>query len=186
MFSKLCRPFRWWSRQIEFSITARTHCLAHRQSDKAPLFTQDIKRTNTCSKWGRRGRRLRYFICLIVSDYPASFRAIISPTPNPYLAAQCDSGCEVCPHLHGPRSRFTATNGAVCWQGRCTVFGSPRGRRANTLTVGSNVKHRVWTQAFSFQPCPIRRNSQETPRHSQARTSWVFRFKLFLFLFFVR
>lgn len=62
------------------------HCLAHQQSDKAALFTPDIKRTNICSKWLKRALRLRYFIFLIVSDYLASFRAITADS-EPYFLA---------------------------------------------------------------------------------------------------
>lgn len=91
VFDKLSRPFRWQSQQIEFYITTQMHCLAHQQSDKAALFTPDIKRTNICSKWLKRALRLRYFIFLIVSDYLASFRAITADS-EPYFLAWCNNG----------------------------------------------------------------------------------------------
>lgn len=187
MFAKSSGPFRWEPQQIEFYITTRTHCLAHQQSEKAPLFTQDIKRTNRCSEWVKRGPRCRYFIFLIVCDYLASFRVIILLTRNLYLLAWRNSGGKALSYLHRPGSKFITTNDTICRQGRCTVFNSPRGRHANILIVGSNVKRKIQTHTFLWdQPCPLLRNSRETLRQSQARTREVLRFKLFYFSFFAR
>jgi hypothetical protein len=134
---------------------------------------------------GRRGLELRYLIFLIVSDYPASCRMIISWALSLDLLAWCHSWVKpTLTSLRKPTCIFMTTITPLTNQGYASSFNSLWGCRANGFKIlGRNKKPGIPTYTSLCQLCSTSWNSQGTWRHSQAWTGEEWRFKPFYLCF---